>query len=202
MKLSLEDGKFLIELARKTIEENLSGKEPEKPSNYSEKLNEKCGVFVTLNSYPSKELRGCIGHPYPTDPLIDAVMDSAVSASTQDPRFPPINKEELENTVIEITVLTPPELIEVSNPEEYPSKIKIGEDGLIVELGFNKGLLLPQVPVEWKWNEEEFLTHTCLKAGLAPDAWKDRNIKFYKFQGQIFAEEKPKGEVVEKSIKD
>jgi uncharacterized protein (TIGR00296 family) len=104
----------------------------------------------------------------------------------------------MKNIVIEVTVLTPPELVKAQKPDQYPSLIKVGVDGLIIELGFRKGLLLPQVPVEERWDEEEFLSHTCIKAGLSKDCWMDKNSLIYKFQGQIFSETKPEGEIIEK----
>ena len=109
-------------------------------------------------------------------------------------------EKELDDIIIEVTILTRPELIKVNNPQDYLSEIEIGRDGLIVEQGFYKGLLLPQVPVEQGWNEEEFLSHTCMKAGLTPDAWFDKNIKISKFSGQIFTEISPRGEIKEKKI--
>lgn len=167
------------------------------PEGISEKLLQSCGVFVTINSlrHGEKELRGCIGYPYPTEPLAQAVIDSAVSAATQDPRFEPMTTNELGNVVFEVSVLTPPEQIETKKPTEYPSRIKVGTDGLIVERGMFKGLLLPQVPVEWKWNEEEFLCQTCGKAGLPPDCWLMNGTKLYKFSCVIAQETSPNGPI-------
>jgi len=108
--------------------------------------------------------------------------------------------DELDHVVFEVSVLTPPEPIKVENPSEYPSKIKIGRDGLIVERGFFKGLLLPQVPVEWRWDEEEFLCQCCMKAGLPPDCWLVKETKIYRFQAIIFEELSPKGEIVRKEL--
>ena len=142
-----------------------------------------------------KELRGCIGYPYPTSPLVEAVIDSAINAATGDPRFYPLSLEELDKVVFEVSVLTPPELVQAANPKEYISKIKVGEDGLIIEKDFSKGLLLPQVPVEWGWCEEEFLCQCCVKAGLPPDSWLIKGVKLYKFKAIIFEEETPSGEV-------
>jgi uncharacterized protein (TIGR00296 family) len=197
-ELSDEEGKFLIKLARTTVEQYLeAGKTPKPPKNTPKKLFEQCGVFVTINSFSDgeKELRGCIGYPYPTSPLVEAVIDNAVNAATQDPRFEPLTQEELGKVVFEVSVLTPPEPVTTDNPKEYVSKIKVGEDGLIVERGPYKGLLLPQVPVEWGWCEEEFLCQCCIKAGLPPDTWLTKNAKIYKFKAIIFDEQTPCGEI-------
>jgi uncharacterized protein (TIGR00296 family) len=201
--LTIEDGIFLVGLARQTVTEYLkNGKVLKVPDDVSDKLMEKCGVFVTLNrvSGGAKMLRGCIGLPYPTAALTKAVIEAAISSSTQDPRFPPLSMQELDSIVFEISVLTPPERVLVDNPIEYISKIKVGKDGLIMENGYNKGLLLPQVPVELNWNEEEFLSQTAMKAGLLPDAWLLENTKIYSFQAIIFEEEIPKGNVKQKKI--
>lgn len=202
--LTLDEGKVLVKLARAAVEEYLkTRKRIGVPEGLPEKLLQPCGVFVTINTVKSsgeKELRGCIGYPYPTSPLAQAVIDSAISSATQDPRFYPLSLSELDSVVFEVSVLTPPQLVEVEKPSEYPSKIKVGEDGLIVERGFYKGLLLPQVPVEWNWDEEEFLCQCCIKAGLPPDSWLIKGTKVYKFQAIIFEEEKPKGEVRRKTL--
>ena len=203
LELSLEEGKFLVEFARKAVEEYLkSRKRISVPENISEKLLQPCGVFVTINTIRDgeKELRGCIGYPYPTTPLVQAVIESAISSATQDPRFYPLSLSDLDNVVFEISVLTPPQLIEVKKPSEYLPKIMVGKDGLIVERGMFKGLLLPQVPVEWEWDEEEFLCQCCIKAGLPPDCWLLKDTKIYKFQAIIFEEEKPRGEVKRKAL--
>ncbi|MGW8289316.1 MAG: TIGR00296 family protein, partial [Candidatus Bathyarchaeia archaeon] len=147
-----------------------------------------------------KRLRGCIGLPYPTTPLVQAVIEAALSAATQDPLFPPVTHEELDEIVFEVSVLTPPEQVTVEKPTEYPTKIKVGRDGLIMERGYYKGLLLPQVPVEWNWNEEEFLCQTAMKAGLSPDAWLLKDTKIYRFQAIIFEEASPKGQIKQKTI--
>lgn len=201
--LSLEEGKLLVKLARNAVEEYLkTRKRTRVPEGFPKKLMQPCGVFVTINSFQNEEkkLRGCIGLPYPTKPLAEAIIESAISSATQDPRFYPLSLEELDSVVFEVSVLTPPQLVEAKNPCEYPSKIKVGVDGLIIERGFYKGLLLPQVPIEWNWDEEEFLCQCCLKAGLPPDCWLMKDTKVYKFQAIIFEEEKPKGEVKRKIL--
>lgn len=202
-QLNLEEGKFLVRLARKAVNEYLENKKQIKaPEDTSQKLSQPCGVFVTINSIKSgdKKLRGCIGYPYPTTPLTQAVIESAINAATQDPRFYPISLDELETVVFEVSVLTPPQIIKVEKPSQYPSKIKVGEDGLIVEKNIFKGLLLPQVPIEWKWDNEQFLCQCCIKAGLPPDCWLLKDTKIYKFQAIIFEEEKPRGEVKHKAL--
>jgi uncharacterized protein (TIGR00296 family) len=202
-ELDIDEGKFLVTLARKAVEEYLKTRRKTKVlENIPEKLLKPCGVFVTINSLVNgeKELRGCIGYPYPTTPLVEAVVESAISSATQDPRFYPLSISELDKVIFEVSVLTPPQLISVGKTSEYPTKIKVGKDGLIVERGIFKGLLLPQVPVEWGWDEEEFLCQCCVKAGLPPDAWLLKETKIYKFQAIIFEEEKPRGEVKRKSL--
>jgi uncharacterized protein (TIGR00296 family) len=197
-QLSEEEGKFLVEIARKAAEEYLKTKKHIRaPESLSKNLLQPCGVFVTINRLENgeKKLRGCIGYPYPTTPLVQAVIDSAINAATQDTRFRPLSQGELDKLVFEVSVLTPPQMLEVKKPKEYPTQIKVGEDGLIVERGMYKGLLLPQVPVEWEWDEEEFLCQCCVKAGLSPDYWLIEGTRIYKFQAIVFEEEKPRGEV-------
>ena len=147
------------------------------------------------------ELRGCIGYPEPVYPLVEATIKAAIAAATQDPRFYPVSLKELGHCIIEVSVLTKPELLKVDSPKEYPEKVEVGRHGLIVERGLARGLLLPQVPVDEGWTSEEFLSHTCMKAGLMPDCWLDEETKIYTFEGIVFAETSPKGEVVERSLK-
>ncbi|NLE03978.1 MAG: TIGR00296 family protein [Crenarchaeota archaeon] len=201
--LSDQEGNSLIRLARKAVETYLqTGESIKPPENASKKLFQKYGVFVTISTIRNgkKHLRGCIGYPYPTNPLIEAIIDAAINASTQDPRFPPIKMNDLEKVVFEASILTPPELVTVEKPEEYVNRIKVGQDGLIVEKGFQKGLLLPQVPIEWGWKEEEFLCQCCIKAGLSPDSWKIKGLKIYRFSAIIFEEESPNGNIRRKKI--
>ncbi len=202
-ELSNEEGKLLIELARKAAREYLENRKMiDVPKGIPEKLRQPCGIFVTINSVKNgeRELRGCIGYPYPSEPLANAVIQSAISSATQDPRFHPMSLKELDKVVFEISVLTPPQLVHAEKPAEYPTKIKVGEDGLIVERGMFKGLLLPQVPIEWEWDEEGFLCQCCVKAGLPPDSWLLGGTKVYKFQAVVFEEEKPKGLVKKKAL--
>ena len=202
-ELSQEEGEYLVKLARKAVEEYLENEKVIMPKKDTpQKLLQRCGVFVTINRVKdgNKELRGCIGYPYPTTMLAQAVIESAINSATQDPRFYPLSLGELDHVVFEISVLTPPELVKTDNPKKYISQIKVGKDGLIIENGPYKGLLLPQVPVEWNWNEEEFLCQCCIKAGLSPDQWLLKDTKIYKFQAIIFEEETPRGRIKRKAL--
>jgi len=196
-ELSLEEGAYLVRLARRAIETALKTGETVEPDDAPEKLRQPCGVFVTLNKVEgaTHRLQGCIGFPYPVKPLAEAVVDAAVGAALRDPRFSPVSLGEMDSVVVEVSVLTPPERITVERPEEYPDHIEVGRDGLMVSRGGYRGLLLPQVPVEWGWDAEEFLTQCCLKAWLPPDAWLTPGTEVSKFQAIIFAEEEPRGAV-------
>ena len=197
--LTQDEGDYLVKLARKAVEENLKdGRIISPPKDVSPKFQERSGVFVTINSVKGRKrsLRGCIGFPYPTYPLIRAVIEAAVESAVRDPRFPPLRQQEMEHVVFEVSVLTPPQLVTIVSPQEYPSKIEVGIDGLIVESGLYKGLLLPQVSVEWGWDAEEFLCQCCMKAGLSPDCWVLKGTKIYKFSSVIAQELKPNGQVI------
>lgn len=200
MQLTPGQGKFLVKFARGTIESQFGSEPPEIPENMREVMNEFHAVFVTLQTYPGHELRGCIGCTEPIAPLGSLIKDIAISSAFRDPRFRPLKKGGMKSIIVEVSVLTAPELIKVDNPGEYPDKIRIGRDGLIAEAGVMKGLLLPQVPVEWQWDANEFLSHTCMKASLTPDSWLDKRTRIYKFNAQVFSETEPDGDVVERSL--
>jgi len=198
-EFSDSDGKLLVKTARKIVTEYLEKNEKiELDQEFKSKFSFESGVFVTINNLQG--LRGCIGFPLPQKKLFNALADASLAAATEDPRFSPVKKEELNEIVFEVTVLSPPVKIQVSNPLDYPTKIKVGTDGLIIKYDFNSGLLLPQVPVEYGWSEKEFLNNTCEKAGLAPDMWKNPKTKVLKFEGIIYKEEKPNGNVVRKKL--
>ena len=199
IQLSDSDGVFLVKTARMAVTEFLSnGKRMKLESEYEGKFSFNSGVFVTLNN--SDGLRGCIGFPMPDKKLSHGIIDAAISAATEDPRFSPVKTNELNDIVFEVTVLTPPAEIVVTDPTEYLRKIKVGRDGLIIKHSFSSGLLLPQVPIEYDWSVEEFLQHTCEKAGLERDTWKNESIKIEKFEGIIFKEETPNGVIVREEI--
>lgn len=198
-RLSDEDGKIIVKTARKIVTEFLTNGTKLKLNNkFKEDFSFKSGVFVTLNN--SLGLRGCIGYPLPDRQLFTALEDASIAAATKDPRFPPVKKEELDTMIFEVTVLTPPKKILADNPQQYLSEVKIGRDGLIIKYGFNSGLLLPQVPVEYGWTAEEFLEHACEKAGLGKDYWKKPDTEIQKFEGIVFKEEKPHGTVIREKL--
>ena len=198
-ELSDSDGKELVRAARLGVTEFLTSKNKKKLSDdFQSKFSFKSGVFVTLNDRTS--LRGCIGFPLPQKRLCDALVDAAIASATEDPRFSEVKQSELDEITFEVTVLTPPIEIKVSDSSEYPAQIKIGRDGLIVKYGSFSGLLLPQVPVEYGWTEEEFLGHTCEKAGLPRDIWKDPKTKVLRFEGIIYKEETPNGKVIQQKL--
>ena len=186
-KLTEYDGEELVKTARLVVAEFLTNKNKKKLSqDFQSKFSFKSGVFVTLNDRSG--LRGCIGFPLPQKRLCDALVDAAIAAATEDPRFSEVNSTELDEITFEVTVLTSPVEIKVSDSSEYPAQIKVGRDGLIIKHDGYSGLLLPQVPVEYGWTEEEFLGHACEKAGLPRDIWKDLETQVLRCEGIIFNE--------------
>jgi uncharacterized protein (TIGR00296 family) len=200
--LTLEEGKTLVSLARLAISKYLESNEIIKPPrDIPEKLLRKSGVFVTLNTLePKHELRGCIGYPYPSEPLAKATIQAAISAATEDSRFKPVDLRELKSSIVlELTHLTEPRNLDVSDRRTLPKQILIGKHGLIVAAKGTSGLLLPQVATEWNWDSSEFLMNCCLKAGLRPDSWLLDGVEVKVFEGEIFEEVKPEGDVRRKS---
>ena len=201
INISEKDGQILVKTARMVVIDYLkNGSKTELGKKFQEDFSFNSGVFVTLNN--PLGLRGCIGYPLPDKKLFNALEEAAISAATEDPRFPPVKFEELDSITFEVTVLTPPTKIEVSDSQEYLSKIKIGQDGLIVKYGYNSGLLLPQVPVEYGWNEKEFLEYTCEKAGLPKEYWQKEDVEILKFEGIVFKEKDPNGEIIQEKLLD
>ncbi|MBN1377050.1 AmmeMemoRadiSam system protein A [Candidatus Woesearchaeota archaeon] len=189
MELNKTFGNVFLKIARDSIESYLNDEnsEPQKENYPHNELDESRGVFVTLHK--NKELRGCIGYPYPVLPLFNAIVKAARGAAFGDPRFPVLQKDELPEIKIEVSVLTEPELINVNNAHEYVKKIDIGKDGLIIEKNMYSGLLLPQVATENNFTPPQFLNCLAQKAGLGFNAWKEEDSKIYKFQAYIFKEE-------------
>ena len=179
--LSEEQKRWLIDIARQTVMAAVAGEPAPDLATDDPDLREPRGAFITLKK--AGQLRGCIGYIEPRAPLIEAVADNAESAALRDPRFTPVTPEELPDISIEISALTP--LEPVADVEE----IEVGRHGLVLSRGPNRGLLLPQVPVEWGWDREEFLEHTCLKAGLPPEAWRHDDTELLCFEAEVFSEE-------------
>jgi uncharacterized protein (TIGR00296 family) len=182
--LTEEEGLAALTLARRALESALRGDRLVLPP-LSEHFDEKRGVFVTLKK--GGELRGCIGLPYPVMPLRDAIVDAAVSAGTGDPRFPPVTVSEMLKIQFEVTILSVPQPL-LGSPAQRPEMVKVGTHGLIVKGWGSSGLLLPQVPLEYDWDSQQFLSHTCQKAGLQADCWKHADVDVFTFEGQIFSE--------------
>jgi uncharacterized protein len=205
-----EDGEKAVRLARRVVEAHLNTS-ASSGSSYGDANNEfddnyelsgnteRCGVFVTLNyldSHNREHLRGCIGLPIAEKSLYRSIIDASIAAATQDPRFSPVDKKELADIVFEVSILTPPVEIKVQNPREYLNVIKIGRDGLILAWRNGSGLLLPQVPVELKWDTEDYLANLCYKAGAPPDSWLMSDSKLFSFQANIYKESHPNGNIV------
>lgn len=195
--LTIDEGRRAVALAREALTAYVEKKERIAPEEFPPSFQKKAGVFVTLHL--DGDLRGCIGYPEPVMELSRAIVDSAINAGANDPRFPRVRPEELFWIVIEVTVLSPPRAYNVRN-RDLPEAVRIGEHGLIVRKGMWSGLLLPQVATEWGFDPTDFLCQTCLKAGLPPDSWIDEETEVLFFEGQVFAEVAPGGEVVEKEL--
>ena len=192
--ISDSNGQLLVSTARKIVAEFVStGNKLSLGTDIESKLSFDAGLFVTLNS--KNDLRGCIGFPLPRK-ISQALPDAAIAAATEDPRFSPVEKSELDNITFEVTILTPPIEIHVDDPTTLPEKIKVGRDGLIIKQGHNSGLLLPQVPVEYGWTETQFLDYTCQKAGLPSKCWLQKQTRIFSFEGIIFKEQKPNGKII------
>jgi uncharacterized protein (TIGR00296 family) len=196
--VSDQDGEILVQTARKIVTEFVTnGRKLELDKDLRSRLSFESGLFVTLDL--QDELRGCVGFPMPKK-LNEALPEASIAAATQDPRFTPVTSAELDKITFEVTILTPPVELKVDDPLQLPSMIKVGRDGLMVKQGYHSGLLLPQVSVEYNWNEKEFLDFTCQKAGLSSNCWQDKQTKVFSFQGIIFKEEKPNGRIVREKM--
>jgi uncharacterized protein len=187
--LTDDEGAMAVRSARAAIEHAVA-KRPNVSQNLTAVFGEKRGVFVTLTKNGS--LRGCIGFPYPVMPLDEAIVHAAGAAAREDPRFPPVTKDELAAISLEVTVLTVPEPLE-GDPTKRPQKVIVGKHGLIVRGMGTSGLLLPQVATEYGWDAMTFLDHTCMKAGLSERCWTSKNVEILTFEGQIFSEHIPPG---------
>lgn len=177
--LTLAQQRTLLDIARAAIARKLGRTGGLAPRVQDDALRAPRGAFVTL--LRDGELRGCIGALYPSTPLDETVEDVAVQAATEDPRFPPLGAPELRQTELEVSVLTPMSPI-------APEHVEVGVHGLMVARGRRRGVLLPQVPVQYGWDRERFLAETCRKAGLPADAWKDCETQLLAFTAQVFSD--------------
>jgi AmmeMemoRadiSam system protein A len=180
MSLTSEEKKYLLALSRRIISLKAEGKEYQDEDYFSSSLKLQTGLFVTLHKHD--QLRGCIGYIEGIKPIQNAVVEMSVSAAFEDPRFPPIEKSEIDNIDIEISVLSPLETISDT------SQIEIGKHGIIIEKGLMRGLLLPQVATDYEWDVKTFLEQTCKKAGLPANAWKEETTKIQIFSAEIFSD--------------
>ncbi len=178
--LTQADATNLLQIARDAIIHHVNTKDYSPTPREEKALNERSGCFVTIKQ--EEQLRGCIGNFQSKQPLFREVANMAVAAATQDPRFKPMDKAELDNFHLEITVLSP--LIKIDSTDQ----IEVGTHGIYIEKGLNRGVLLPQVATEYGWDKETFLQQTCAKAGLIETAWQAADADIYIFHGQIINE--------------
>ncbi len=176
--LSDAEKKELLRIARTVIETKSRRKPVPSFSAATERLNEKCGAFVTIHKQGM--LRGCIGSLEADTPLYRQIAEMAEAAAFRDPRFRPVEEEELPYLDLEISALTP--LERITDPDD----IQVGLHGIVIRKGYRSGLLLPQVATERNWDKMTFLKETCRKAGLPPDAWKDKDAEIYVFSADVF----------------
>ena len=173
-----EEKELLHQIVKETIRSRLEGKSLPDFKVDSKTLKEPRGAFVSLHK--GGMLRGCIGHLQADRPLYETIKDMSIAAAFEDPRFPPLSREEFDQVDIEISVLTP--FKKITNIDE----IEVGKHGIYLVKGFYSGILLPQVATEYGWDRITFLEHTCIKAGLHKDAWKDKDAEIYIFSADVF----------------
>lgn len=178
--LEPSDRRLLLEIARGSLDRHLNPHAaPVPPDGGRTALEQHAGAFVTLRTADG-QLRGCIGRTWADEPVRAVVAEMAVAAGTRDPRFPPVGATELEQLDVEVSVLG---AVQPCRPEE----VLVGRDGLVIEQGFRRGLLLPQVAVEQGWDREEFLDATCRKAGLPAGTWRG-DARLFRFEAVHFSE--------------
>lgn len=187
-RLTEDEGDYLLSVARKTIEQRISGhsEQPNSDADLPSKFLEQRGTFVTLTT--GGNLRGCIGHIIPQESLIEGIRVNAINAAFRDPRFPPLTKDEWEKVRVEISILTEPKPLAYTDARDLLQKLRPEIDGVIIRKGYHQSTFLPQV---WEQlpKKEEFLSHLCIKAGLGSDAWKLGDLDVSTYQVQAFEEE-------------
>jgi AmmeMemoRadiSam system protein A len=182
--LTKKEKEYLIKLAKRSMRHYLERHEVLKETNIPAKFKKKRATFVSV--YTNNQLRGCIGSLHAANPLYEDIISNAVAAAFFDNRFPPLSDKEIEAATVEISILTEPERVDFSSPEELLGKIKPKEDGLIITKKVRRATFLPQV---WEHfpSRREFLSHLCMKAGLAPDEWKKPGLEVYRYKTKVFS---------------
>lgn len=180
MELTQKEKAALLDIVKRTIAGKVNNQNIPKITADSATLQEKRGAFVTLKK--RGHLRGCIGYIKAVKPLWETVQEMAVAAAFHDPRFPSLQAEELKDLSLEISVLSPLQRVKDIN------EIEVGKHGLYIVRGYNSGLLLPQVAVEYGWDRETFLRETCHKAGLPSEDWQDKETEIYIFSADYFGD--------------
>jgi AmmeMemoRadiSam system protein A len=185
--LTVEEGRYLLVLARATIANVVGAKSSSTLSDPPPRLNAPGAAFVTLRTRRG-DLRGCIGSLEARRPLVEDVRENAIAAALRDPRFPPVKAAELSNLVVEVSVLTAPQPLDFDGPDDLLRKLRPNIDGVLIERGWNRATFLPQV---WEQlpSPEEFLANLCYKAGLPPNAWRWPDLEVSIYQVEKFEEE-------------
>lgn len=180
-----EDGKILLKIARESVEEHILGIRKPEVRSIDSSVRQNAGVFVTLKIHGN--LRGCIGFVEAIYPLYIGVQKAAVYAATDDPRFPPVSKDEVGILEYEVTVLSDTEEIRTGKDVDLNALIVRGVHGLEISRGIRRGLLLPQVMEELNLSPLQFLDETCFKAGMTGRCWEEPGTRVYRFMGKVFS---------------
>ena len=198
IRISDKDGEQLVRLARQAVKKYLDKSTIIHPID-QDQLSQEAGVFVTLyylGKNKEEHLRGCIGFPITKKKLYQSVIEAAINAATQDPRFSSGGRDELTHIIFEVSILSSPEKVKVQDTMDYKNHIKIGRDGLILKWKYGSGLLLPQVAVELNWDIDEYLTNICYKANAPHDIWIMPESQLYKFEAIVYKEAEPNGKIL------
>lgn len=202
--LEHREGELLVRMAREAFERFLRFETHTLPSELPLNLQAKRGVFVRVRRSPDRSWGGqmetlaCLGYAFPSRELAEAAADSAVACAAHIGVSTPSEVASLQHVLFEVSVLSEPELLQVGKPVEYPKRIGLRKDGLIVEYGFANGLILPQIAIENNYDENDLLCECCVRAGLRSSSWLTLpGIRVYKFQAEIFREEESAGDVIE-----
>lgn len=201
-KYSKEEGELLVKAARNTLEllVKSTGFKPEVvKKSMKDNFKESRGVFVTLRHYHTNEIRGHMGFLLPEFPLYEGIVDATIGAATKDPKFIPVTEKELEDTILEVSILSRPELLKGSETKRL-SSIKLGRDGMMIEYGLYKGHFMPEEIEEKKWTKKDAFEELCSIAKIPKTYWTQPNVRLYRFEVQTFKEEEPNGKVVEREI--